>query len=456
MTSEITVAWLAQVTGGELRQRKSIAVTGFSIDSRTLKPGELFIALRGERTDGHLFLEEAFRRGASGALVSSDVKLEQDFYNIIRVDDTKVALQAIARAYRRGFEIPIIGITGSSGKTTTKELLFAILAKRFAVHRSPGNYNTEYGLPLAILGMSPDTDMGVFELGVQRPGEVGQLAKILKPTAGIITGIGDAHLGFFRNRQELAESKWELITRLPQDGLAVLNLDCPHLRERMEQHDRLVGFGIDHRVDYRAPEIDDAGLGGLRLALESPQGRFSIESKLLGRFNVYNILAATAAALELGASLQDVQEAVARFRPLPHRMELRRSPVGLLIDDSYNANPSSTKEALATVAKLRSSRRKIFIFGDILELGELTVEAHRGIAEVIDELGVDLVFTFGELAGETGRALLERGWDERVTMAKDRDELKEALLSRLDDDRNLILIKGSRAMELDRLVESLL
>lgn len=456
MTSEITVAWLAQVTGGELRQRKSIAVTGFSIDSRTLKPGELFIALRGERTDGHLFLEEAFRRGASGALVSSDVKLEQDFYNIIRVDDTKVALQAIARAYRRGFEIPIIGITGSSGKTTTKELLFAILAKRFAVHRSPGNYNTEYGLPLAILGMSPDTDMGVFELGVQRPGEVGQLAKILKPTAGIITGIGDAHLGFFRNRQELAESKWELITRLPQDGLAVLNLDCPHLRERMEQHDRLVGFGIDHRADYRAPEIDDAGLGGLRLALESPQGRFSIESKLLGRFNVYNILAATAAALELGASLQDVQEAVARFRPLPHRMELRRSPVGLLIDDSYNANPSSTKEALATVAKLRSSRRKIFIFGDILELGELTVEAHRGIAEVIDELGVDLVFTFGELAGETGRALLERGWDERVTMAKDRDELKEALLSRLDDDRNLILIKGSRAMELDRLVESLL
>jgi UDP-N-acetylmuramoyl-tripeptide--D-alanyl-D-alanine ligase len=445
--------WVVQVTGGRLRQYRHAEITGFSIDSRTIKPGEFFIALRGERTDGHLFVEEAFRRGASGALVSHNVK---DFHNVIKVRDTKAALHKLAQAWREQFEVPIIGITGSSGKTTTKELLFAILARSFQAYRSPGNYNTEYGLPLAILGMPRETEAGVFELGLQRPGEVGELANLLKPTVGVITNVGDAHLGFFRDREEIAENKWELIEQLPQDGLAVLNLDSPHLQRRMEGLRRAASFGIDEEADYRAAEIDDTRLEGLRLVLNSPQGSFRVGSRLLGRFNAYNILAAAAAALELGASPEDVREAVAEFSPFPHRMELRRSPAGLIIDDSYNANPSSTKAALTALADLRTRRRKIFVFGDMLELGERALEAHRGIAEVIDRLGLDLVFTLGELAGETGRTLQERGWGQRVLIADEMAELKEALLSQLADDRNLILIKGSRAMGLDRLVEALI
>jgi len=302
--------------------------------------------------------------------------------------------------------------------------------------------------------MPADSEVGVFELGLRRPGELGPLAEILRPTLGIVTTIGDAHLGFFRDREELAENKWELIARLPRDGLAVLNHDSPLLRRRMGQLERVVNFGIEHEADYRAGEIDDTRLEGLRFALDSPQGRLQMEGRLLGRFNTYNILAAAAAALELGASPEDVREAVAGFHPLPHRMRLQRSPLGLIIDDSYNANPSSTEEALAALAELRTARRKAFVFGDMLELGERAWEAHRGIAAAIAAAGVELVFTLGELARETGRALRERGWGERVRITSNMDELEETLRSRLSGEHNLILVKGSRALELDRLVTS--
>lgn len=414
----------------------------------------MFIALKGERTDGHLFLEEAFRKGASGAIVSRE-PVGAGLFNLIEVEDTKEALQALARAYRRSFKIPIVGVTGSSGKTTTKELLFAILSKRFRAYRSPGNYNTEYGLPLAILAMPRDTEVGVFELGLQRPGDIGALAAVLEPTVGVITSIGEAHLGFFRDQEELAENKWELIARLPRGNPAILNHESLHLRRRMEQLERAISFGIADEADYRATEIDDTRLEGLRFKLGSPAGSFPIESRLLGRFNAYNILAAAAAALELGASPEDVQEAVAEFRPIAHRMELRRSKAGLILDDSYNANPSSTEEALATLAKLKTGRRKVFVLGDMLELGERAVAAHREIAELIAEMGLDLVLTLGELAAEAGKALIERGWGERVVITHSHDELKEALISRLGDGRNLILIKGSRALGLDRLVATL-
>ncbi len=475
MTDRLDPEWIARVTGGKLRRWSFQDVTGFSIDSRTIRPGEFFIALRGERTDGHLFLGEAFQRGASGALISRDLELGESFRNIIAVEDTRAALHQLARAYRQRFPVPVIGVTGSSGKTTAKELLFSILAQRFKAYRSPGNYNTEYGLPLAILGMPADVDVGIFELGLQRPGEVGWLAEILGPTVGIITGLGDAHLGFFRDREELAESKWELIGKLPQDGLAVINLDSPHLQKRMrgdspsplpsrqrdlmrnypgsDDRDYAISFGIEGEADYRALSIDDTQLEGLWFTLKTPQGEFSVGSKLLGRFNVYNILAAAAAALRLGATPPDVQRAVGEFRPPRHRMELRRSPLGLIIDDSYNANPASTRAALTALANLRTRRRTIFVFGDMKELGKRAVEFHREIAEIIDGLGLNSVFTLGELAGETGEALLKRGWGDRIVAAEGMEELREALLSRLDDDQNLILVKGSRAMELDKLVE---
>lgn len=488
-TPAITPGWIAEVTGGKLyRYRAGRArITGFSLDSRKLSPGEFFIALEGERTDGHLYLEEAFARGASGALVER-AKLEPTHlgksggltaFNIVVVEDTEIALWQLARTWREGFRIPIIGITGSSGKTTTKELLWRMLATRLRAYRSPGNYNTEYGLPLAILGMPPDAEVGVFELALQRPGEIGRLAELLRPQVGVITTIGDAHLGFFRSQEELAAAKWELIDRLEgveadtAGSMAIINLDVSYLRERAEGlrgasarggELKVIGFGLSSLAPcrYRAIEIDDARLEGLRFTLSTPQGALRVETKLLGKLNVINVLAAAAAALELGLGLEldQVREALEGFRPVPHRMELVPSPLGLIIDDSYNANPSATRAALRALGRLKTEipMRKVVVLGEMLELGSHAPGAHRQLAREITAAGVELFFAIGELACETAQGLLELGWPpERVITTSSLVELEAALRERLStlDGHNLILIKGSRALELDRLVEAL-
>jgi len=467
--TEITVGWIAEVTGGRLYRPRPAQgkLTGFAIDSRRVSPGQFFIALEGERTDGHLYLKEAFARGASGALVErAKLELACDLFNIVAVEDTKAALWQLARAWREGFRarVPIIGITGSSGKTTTKELLWQMLATRFRAYRSPGNYNTEYGLPLAILGMPPDAEVGVFELALQRPGEIGRLAELLRPQVGVITTVGDAHLGFFRSREELAAAKWELVERLsPGDSMmAIVNLDVSHLRERAEGlakgKPRVIGFGLSSLAPYRATEIDDTWLEGLRFTLSTPRGELPVKTKLLGRLNVVNALAAATAAMELGVELRQVGEALEGFRPFPHRLALVHSPLGLIIDDSYNASPAAVRAALEALGRLKAgtSRRKVLVLGDMLELGRWAEMAHRELARAIAAAGVELFFALGELTRLTARELLELGWaPERVVTASCLAELVRALRERLPDERNLILVKGSRAMELDKLVVAL-
>ncbi len=472
----LTVAEIAEACGGRLhRPQEKARPSGFSIDSRTLEPGELFIALPGQRTDGHRFLAEAFARGASGALVRAEALADLPAgigQNLIAVDDTLRALQQAARAYRDCFvgarhAVPLlVAITGSAGKTTTKELLTHIL--RLAgrrVYGSPGNYNSEIGLPLALLNMPAETEVGVLELALQRPGEISQLARILKPTLGLITTIGDAHLGFFRDREELAEAKWELITALSPEDLAVLNSDCPLLAERLARAPcRVLSYAIDDsRASTRASAIDDSSLEGLRF---TRRGRgmprpYTVQTRLLGRANVYNVMAAAAVAEALGVDAPTMQRAMASFEPMAHRLQLQRSErFGWLLDDSYNASPQATREALQTLARLSvPSYQKVFVFGGMLELGEHSAQAHRAIAAEIAHLkAIDRFFGLGELAAETGRTLrAEYAWPaERVKLAKSLAELVDAIARELPQQKNLVLIKGSRAMELDLLVEALL
>ena len=466
-----TVTRIAEIVGGQLHHPADPLqhVAGFSIDSRTLRPGEFFIALPGERTDGHLYLTDAFRKGASGALVQrlprglADAGVE--VRNCIEVPDTRRALQQLAAVYRQELTIPIVGITGSSGKTTTKELLYALLSMRFRAYRSPGNYNTEIGLPLALLAMPPDAEAGVFELALQRPGDVELLAQIARPTLGIITTIGEAHLGFFPDREALARAKWALVEHLPTGGWAILNADAPYLsswaRTLPSRGVQVVPFGLKSpEAAVKAQEIRDDSPDGLAFTICAFGERFAVRTRLLGRANVYNILAAVAAARLLGVEIKLIQEALEAFCPVPRRLELKRSErFGLVLDDSYNANPTAVREALHTLARLRSQsfRRKVFVFGDMLELGERAIELHREIAEVIAGLNVDLVFAIGDLAGETAHALKERyGWGpERVYTARAQDELLQQLEWALPDERNVILVKGSRGMALDRVVDAL-
>ncbi len=455
----LSLDWIAQVVGGRVhRPDPAREISGVSIDSRLLRAGEFFVALPGQRTDGHLFLEEAFRRGASGAIVSK-IPSER-FYNCIQVPDTTRALQQLAAARRKQLSIPIVGITGSSGKTTTKELLYALLSRRYRAYRSPGNYNTEIGLPLALLNMPPDAEVGIFELGLQRPGDLKILSELARPTIGVLTSVGDAHLGFFPSREALARAKWELIESLSTEGVAALNFDAPHLASWAERLPvRVIGFGIeDERASIRAKNIRDDSLEGLAFEISARGERFDVRMHLLGRMNVYNALAASSVAFELDVPVREIQRALSEFKAISHRMELKRSQrFGLILDDSYNANPASTKEALWALARLRVPHRKIFVLGDMLELGSFAKELHRELAGLIDELGLDRVFTVGELAKEAALALAKRpGWGaSRALSARSLTELKALLWKELVDDRNLILIKGSRGMELDRLVSAL-
>ncbi|OGF52756.1 MAG: hypothetical protein A2Z21_08245 [Candidatus Fraserbacteria bacterium RBG_16_55_9] len=458
-----TIEQIAQVVGGQVHQPDlTRKIAGYSVDSRCLNAGELFIALSGEHTDGHLFLREAFQRGASGALVRQiPPSLVGRLHNLVQVPDTGKALRQLATAYRRQWNMPVVGITGSSGKTTTKELIHALASQDYKTYRSPGNYNTEIGHPIALLNMPDETEVGIFELALQRPGEIRTLCDIAQPTIGVLTSIGDAHLGFFQNREELARAKWELIESLAPNGLAVLNFDAPYLALWAKKlRARVVGFGIESkRAMVRAEHICDDQLAGVAFEVLTSQERFRVCPQLLGRANVYNILAAVAVALELGVDRANIQKALADFKPVPHRLELLRSlRFGLIVDDSYNANSTSVKEALQILARMRVPYRKIFVFGDMLELGDFSVELHRELAGVIQELGIDQVFTLGELARETASALRRQAaWtSKRAICTSNLKELKEHLVKELHDDQNLILVKGSRGMRLDQIVQTLM
>ncbi len=467
-----TAEEIAAVVGGRvLRSDPTKPIRGVSVDSRTVRPGDLFVALPGTRTDGHLYLSEAFARGAHGALIAADKLIHLPEIaeeggratNCIAVPDPLTALQELARAHRQRFGIPVVGITGSSGKTTTKELLAALLSERYRTYWSPGNYNSEIGLPLALLEMPAEAEVGVFELALQRPGDIALLAGILRPTIGLLTAIGDAHLGFFRDREELARAKWALVESLPEDAWAVLNLDTPFVADWIGSLTcRTVGFGIDHPdATVRAVGIEDTSCEGLSFEIVTPTERFPIRTPLLGRLNVYNVLGAVATARELGVPVSRIQRALAHARPVPHRLELKRSRrYGLLLDDTYNANPTSVRAALQTLIRLRvPDHRKVVILGDMRELGPHAVELHRELAAPLaatDE--IDRVFTIGPLAEETARALADRGgsWADRVESASTLEELYAQVRARLRSRRNLILIKGSRALRLERLVAKML
>ncbi len=478
-----TAAEIAEVVGGRLhRPDPSRPVTGFSVDSRTLRPGELFVALPGARTDGHLYVGDAFRRGAAGALVqrwpsglsaNADVDTNAHVRNVIEVPDPLEALQRLAEARRRALTIPLVGVTGSSGKTTTKELLYALLSPRARAYRSPGNFNTEIGLPLALLNMPSDAEVGIFEVALQRPGDIGLLARILRPTVGVLTALGEAHLEFFGSEEALAREKWRLLEALPSEGAAVVNADAPFVGRWLPELERrglrVVTFGLK-RADaaFRAREIDESRPSGLRFTLVTPGGSVRVRTRLLGRANVYNVLGAVAAAWALrepdesdDALVLAALRALREFRPVPRRLEPKRSRrFGLILDDSYNANPTAVREALHALARLRfrPPRRRVLVFGDMLELGARAPELHRGLADAIVAAQIDYVFAIGARAGETARALLERhGWPpERVFLAKTQDELLRQLERALPDDRNAILVKGSRGMALDRVVDALI
>lgn len=456
----LTPQWIAKATDGKLVRAQPVAVSGFSTDTRTIRPHQVFIALPGATHDGHQFLDEAFQKGASAAVISDATLAHlKSHANLVLVANTQDSLYRMAQAYRSLFQTSLIGITGSVGKTTTKELLGRLLQTRFKSYHSPGNWNNEIGLPLSMLNMPFGTQIGVFELATQRPGELQPLAELVNPSVGVITTVTDAHSGNFSSVEELVNEKWSLINALPlAGGMVVLNADTPLLWSRATHMRFRVDFAIERAgVAYRAEDIAWHDLDGMSFTLVHPSGSTRLHSKLLGTHNIYNILAACAVAMEMRVDAHAVQQVVADFAPFPHRLECTPSQLGIIVDDCYNASPTAVKAAVAAISQLNSAKRKVFVFGDMLELGERAVDYHQEVGDWVHASNIQQVFTLGQLAAVTARTLQKQhGWSPHdAQAAQSLDELETCMKRTLSDENNLILVKGSRSMALDQLVDHL-
>jgi UDP-N-acetylmuramoyl-tripeptide--D-alanyl-D-alanine ligase len=462
MTARFTPGELAAATGGRWLGAAPAALEGVSTDTRTLGPGSLFVALKGERFDAHDYLAEAAARGAAAAVVSAPRQArggqrDAGALPLLVVDDTLRALGAIARHHRRRFPVPVAAVTGSNGKTTTREMIAAILGQGGPGLRTEGNLNNEVGVPLTLLGLGPEHRWAVIEMGMNHPGEIARLAAIAEPQVGLVTLAAPAHLEGLGTVEAVADAKAELYQGLPAGGIAVASADDPRMLKRAEASGRrLLTFaaGPERQGDVVVLEIASQGADGLRFSLGIGNRELQIRIPgLVGAHNAANAAAAAATAVAMGASDREIVRGLAEVRPVGRRLRLETLPSGLrLVDDCYNANPASMSAALRTLTDLAGQGRAAAVLGDMLELGAFEAEAHRALGEEAARRGVALLAAFGPRARATAEAARAAGLaafqteDLEALVAWARAELRPT---------DVLLVKGSRGMKLERLVEAL-
>ncbi|MEZ5169857.1 MAG: UDP-N-acetylmuramoyl-tripeptide--D-alanyl-D-alanine ligase [Acidimicrobiia bacterium] len=452
-----TTASVASVTGGRLLGGPGdTPVVGFSIDSRSLVAGECFVALRDNR-DGHDFVVDAFRCGAAAAVVGrvpADPALAPGA-PLVLVPDPLTALGELAAHARRAVDPTVVGITGSVGKTGTKDLTAAILGTDRRTHASPASFNNESGLPLAVLGAPGDVDVLVLEMGARFPGNIAELAAIARPQVGVVTNIGSAHAEHLGSPEEVAAVKGELLEALEPGGFAVLNADdaaTPRLRQRTGEEVITAGRAGDADVRIRSVTVDDELFPSL--TLDSRWGEVTARLAVRGVHQVANAALASTVALRLGLTPEHVSTGLAAALPARLRMELRHSSSGaVVLDDSYNANPVSMRAALESFAELPVSGRRIAVLGSMLELGEQSDPEHADVGGRLASHGVSEVIVVGEEAAPLAEAARREG-TLHVIEARDPDHAYSLLAGRVTG-ADAVLVKGSRAVGLDALAERL-
>ncbi len=433
------------------------AFTGVSTDSRTVREGDLFVALEGERFDGHDFVSEALRRGAQAAVVDQgwlDAQKRRAVRGrpLIGVPDTLEALQNLARYHRRRMGIPLLGITGSNGKTTTKEMTASVLGTRFRVLKSEASFNNHIGVPLTLLRLRRAHEVAVLELGMNHPGEIAELCEVAAPTAGIITNVGPVHLEFLGDLEGVARAKGELADAIGRDGFLALNADDERVMGLAGRTPaRKTTFGLSKTADVRAEglELKEGAFPRFRLR------GLPVRLRVPGRHNVYNALAAAAAGLAMGCEPEEVREGLETYRGSAWRGELVRTAGVLLINDAYNANPVSIARALEMLAEWQNGRprRKVAVLGDMLELGSAAPQAHAEAGRRAAAADVDLLVAVGSHAPELARAAEASGLAaEKIETGPDTDAAWSILQRRLLPG-DLVLLKASRGVGLERLVD---
>jgi UDP-N-acetylmuramoyl-tripeptide--D-alanyl-D-alanine ligase len=425
---------------------------GYSIDSRTVQPGELFFAVKGERLDGHDFVEQALSRGAIAAVVRKDQLARYSSpVGLLAVDDTLVALQTLATAVRKIWGKTAIGVTGSMGKTTTKEAMAHLLAIKYRVHRTKGNFNNHFGLPLGLLTLEPEYDLAVVEMGMSHPGEISALARIALPNQAVVTNVAPVHLESFDSIAGIARAKYEMIAALPHGGTAVLNADDEYVCQfGRDFKGKVVQFGFKPTADVRAENVEVLGPEGTRFDLVSREVRQPVQSPLLGKHNVYNVLAAAAIALEHGITPSEIAGALPSLQPADKRGQVVQLGNITVLYDCYNSSPKALIAALDTLAAM-PARRRIVVAGEMLELGATSEQLHRECGRYMAGSKLDFLLGVRGLAKPMVEAAREAGMiAEFVATPEEAGEW----LARETREGDVVLLKASRGVKLEKALET--
>ena len=447
--SPCTVAALCAAVGGKLLSGDSAAVvTGVTTDSRAASDGQLFIPLTGERFDGHAYIDGALSAGAAGCLTARVPETMQPGKFYIQVADTRLALKALAAWYRSRFTLPVVQITGSAGKTTTKEMVAAVLSRRYDTLKTQANFNNDIGTPLTLLGLAPQHQAAVIETGMNHFGEIRYLGEMVRPDIAVITNVGDAHIENLGNtRQGILQAKCEIFENLAPDGIAVLNGDDP-LLDTVTLPQTILRCGKGEGCSVRVTDVDDRGIEGIACTVTTAKASCRLATASPGGFMIYPMAMAAAIGEALGLTGEEIAAGVAAYVPTGSRMHIIRLPEErLLIDDCYNANPQAMTEALRLLA-VTQTRRRAAVLGDMGELGELTVSAHRAIGTLTGELHLDSVIAIGEKARDIASAAPNAQWFPSV------EDALPAVRAAFTGG-TAMLVKASHAMHFENIVKEL-
>lgn len=429
-------------------------IQGICTDSRKIKEKDLFVALKGESFDGHDFIDKAYDAGA--ALVLSEKTLSNGQHPYILVKDTLKALQEIARYYKKKFKIPFVAVTGSSGKTTTKDMIAAVLSEKYHVLKTEGNFNNAIGLPLTLLNLDLSHQIGIVEMGMNSLGEIALLADIVRPEVGVITNVGTAHIEGLHTRENILKAKMELFTYFNEENAAVINGDNDMLKRIGDQSYKIVRFGLEDDNSVKAFDIDELGEQGIAFStvMDGTAEHFMVP--IPGIHNVYNALSAICVGHLFGMKASEIRDGLQHFKPSKMRMDMIRLRSGtLIINDVYNANPDSMIAAINVLSGIKNGGRSVCILGNMLELGDIVEKAHFNVGSHAADSGADILITIGDTATYMARGAAAAGMDEnKIFSFPSNQEAMERLLDILIPG-DIVLVKGSRGMKMEAVVDFL-
>ena len=452
---EKTLGEIAHMIGGEISDENfaDTKIKGISTDSRTIDPGELYIPLVGEVFDGRIFIKECEDKGAKAFLVDNPEKINKTVkIPYVKVSDTKKALQDLATAYMEELSCKVIAITGSNGKTTTKDLLYRVLSEKYKTQKTMGNLNNEIGVPKTVLSLDPDTKMAIIELGTDNFGDISLTSRMVKPDIAMITNIGDAHLHNLKSRSGILKAKLEILEGMNDKGIFIYNIDDPTMKEEVPSYDirqKVLSFGTNEKADFRI-NFEDSPSSKIRFSHDDD----FYEVPLMGEHNIYNAASVVMISEILGLDKKAINDGFSKVTTTQNRTELLECDGFDVLDDSYKSNPQSLLAGLNTAYMLEGYKRKIICLSDMLELGDNEKELHREIGAKLDSKKIDYVLFYGPLAKEIYEASLDNFPTKRSIYFEHKDELIEKLKS-LIIGSSLIFVKGSHGMHMEEIIESI-